>query len=55
MLWLSKETSNCRFSCATFHYHGLAVYLRGTDRKKQEILRWTESPWYQKVAQLKRQ
>ena len=43
MLWLSKETSYCRFNCATFHYNGIVVYLI---EMHQKILRWTESPWY---------
>ena len=40
---------------ATFRYHG---HLRETHRKKgrrEDILRCKESPWYRKVAQLKRQ
>ena len=35
LLWLSQGSSYCRFNCATFRYHELAVYLRETHRKKE--------------------
>ena len=38
MLWLSKERNHYRFNCATFRYHGPAIYVRDKHRKMKKFL-----------------